>query len=127
MSKKKKLDPDAPYMGSMTVRDMWEIFKVAAERDYDWSNYDPKQVMISMHQMTPHVLNGHRSDVYSTMVVPFRNTDGTYHKYHGFEAKFYEDGFFSYENGFDVMMRYSNPIKVHDMIKQAMNKQHEHK
>lgn len=115
------LDPDEPYMGKLTTQEMWDIFKVAAARHYDWDVYDPKQVLISMHQMTPSVWNGCRSDVYTLLIVPFMNSDGTYEKY-GFEAKFYEDGFFSYENGMDVMMRYSDPIKVHELIAQAMNK-----
>lgn len=119
---KELLDPNAPYMGKMTIQEMWDIFKIAASKSYDWDNYDPKQLLISMHQMTPHVLNGYRSDIYTKLMVPFRKKDGTYEKYIGFESKFYEDGFFSYENGMDIMMRYSNPIKVHDLIAKALSK-----
>ncbi len=120
--KEEKVDPDAPYLSSMTVQEMWDIFKVAAAKDYDWDTYSAKEVLISMHQMQPHVVNGYRSDIYALLFVPFKKSDGTYEKHIGFEAKFYEDGFFSYENGMDVMMRYSNPMEVHRMIERALNK-----
>ena len=115
MKKVKKIDPDEPYFCGMTPQEMWDIFKVAAARHYDWSTYEPKHVTFGIYE--------HQNETYLQLCAPFKNKSGEYERHTGFLAKFYPDGFFSYENGFDVQLRYSEPIKVYQMIEAAMRKQ----
>lgn len=122
MSKKKKLVPaDEPFFCNITIRELFEVVKLATGKDYDWSIYDPNRLIWSVKQNRPSIHNDFSSDTFALVELPFLSKNGKYGEF-GFEVKFFEDGFVSYENGSDVKMRVSNPLKVYELMLKYMNR-----
>ena len=114
----KLANPDEDFFKGITIRDMLEIAKLATQYDFDWENYDLSKLTFAVYQQTPNIRNGFDDYQYAQMNIPLKSNNGEYN--FGFELKFFEDGYISYENGMDVKMRMTNPIECYKILSEKM-------
>ena len=118
MSKEAVYNPDEPFFKGITIRDMLEICKLATIDSFDWENYDLGKLTFGVYKQTPSIRNGFKDFSFAQMNIPLKSHGGEY--FGGFEMKFFEDGYISYENGMDVIMRISNAIECYKMLAEKM-------
>ena len=114
----KKYNPDDPFFNGLTIRDMLEVAKLATSDTTDWDCYDLSKLTFGIYQQSPNIRNGFSDYKFAQMNIPFKSKGKEY--FGGFELKFFEDGYLSYENGLDVKLRISNPIEGYKILSEKM-------
>lgn len=112
------LNPDEDYFNGLTPNDMLSIAKLATEHIIDWEHYAKKHLEFSVLQQTPNPRNDFSNLKYALMDIPVKTKKGEY--FPGYELKFFEDGFISFENGFDVQLKFSNPLECYKILSQKL-------
>jgi hypothetical protein len=117
---KAPVDRDKPFAFGITPNQFLELVKLATSRYVKWEEYDTNELFIRKGESTDLSDGSTKSRrQFISMEVPLKYKSGKYEEF-GFVVALYKDGYLSYHNGISVTLRYENPLKVHEKIKELL-------